>query len=301
MGNARWSADQWSGYAASVAAKPQAAVFTSTGMNSELDPSRIAFRESRDSDANPNSTPIILGLDVTGSMGHLAHQLVRSGANTVMTELLDRRPITDPHLAVMGIGDAKCDTAPLQVSQFEADVRIAQQTERIWIEGCGGGNGEESYTLPWLFAATKIKADAIEKRGRKGYLFTVGDDGPPAVVRRQDAKRFLDVDLEADITTQQLLTMVERDWHVFHLMVVKGSTMSNRVSDAWKNVLGSRALPLSDPDALPEVVISTIQTIEGADASTVAKTWSGQKALVVRDAIAGLVPTDNGGTDVVTL
>ena len=76
----------------------------------------------------------------------------------------------------MAIGDAECDRAPLQVTQFEADIRLADQLRELWIEGGGGGNRGESYHLPWAFAAMRTSTDCFERRGRKGYLFTIGDE-----------------------------------------------------------------------------------------------------------------------------
>lgn len=61
---------------------------------------------------------------------------------------------------------------------FEADIRIARQLEKLWLEKGGGGNCCESYTLPWYFAALHTAIDWFEKRGQKGYLFTVGDELP---------------------------------------------------------------------------------------------------------------------------
>ncbi|HAO33838.1 MAG TPA: hypothetical protein DCQ84_12920, partial [Candidatus Competibacteraceae bacterium] len=58
-------------------------------------------------------------------------------------------------------------------------IRIARQLRRLWLEKGGGGNACESYTLPWYFAATHTAIDCFEKRGKKGYLFTVGDEEPP--------------------------------------------------------------------------------------------------------------------------
>jgi hypothetical protein len=95
-------------------------------MKAALNPAKIKMRESRDSDDNLPSTPIIVGIDVTGSMGVLAETLVKRGLKPLFEEILDRKPVTDPHVMAMAIGDAWCDRAPLQVTQFEADISVAE-------------------------------------------------------------------------------------------------------------------------------------------------------------------------------
>ena len=153
MGAGRFSPDDWDAFTTTrTAGKSTAAVF-SHGLNPHLDPRNIknGIRESRDSDANPASTAIIIGLDVTGSMGLIADAIAREGLKTLFTEIYDRQPVRDPHILFMGVGDALCDTAPLQVSQFEADIRIADQLVDLWLESGGGANACESYTLPWYF------------------------------------------------------------------------------------------------------------------------------------------------------
>jgi hypothetical protein len=153
MGTARWDPTDWSAYAASTTGKTTDAVFASRAIDSDLNPFGVAVRESRDSDLNPESTAIIVGLDVTGSMGMIADALARKGLGTMVEEILARKPVSDPHILCMGIGDVLYDRAPLQVTQFEADIRIAKQLEKLWLEKGGGGNSCESYTLPWYFAA----------------------------------------------------------------------------------------------------------------------------------------------------
>ena len=137
------------------------------------------MRESRDSKDNPKSTPVIVALDVTGSMGMLADVIAREGLGVLFNAILDLKPISDPHVMFMGVGDANCDSAPLQVSQFEADNRIVEQLTQLFIEHGGGGNNFESYNLPWYFGARHTEHDSLIKRGKRGYLFTVGDEEAP--------------------------------------------------------------------------------------------------------------------------
>lgn len=296
MGIARWDPDQWDKYVSKTKGKSRAEIFTRHSIDKSLDPREITVRESCDSDLNPLSTPIIVAVDDTGSMGFLAEDLIRNGLGVLIEEIYARKPVTDPHVMCMAVGDAWFDRAPLQVTQFEADIRLADQLTKFWIEGGGGGNSCESYNLPWYFAATRTKCDAILKRNKKGYLFTVGDEPPPHVLLAQHARDIFGASLQRDLGTRDLLTMASQSWEIFHIMVEEGSfyrTAANRVRDEWRAYLGQRAIALSDHTNLAELIVSTIQVNEGEDAAKVAAAWSGSTAMVVRKSLAALT---SGGT-----
>lgn len=235
-------------------------IFTRSTINPDFDPSKIVFRESRDSEANPASTPIILACDVTGSMGQLAETIVKHDLGEIMKQLYDARPVTDPHIMCMAIGDSECDQAPLQCTQFEADIRIAKQLEEIWLEGGGGGNGGESYPLAWFFAAYKTKVDSIKKRKHKGYLFTIGDESPLPTIRRPALKRFLGVDAQSDMDSKTLFEHALGDWEIFHL-IVKPVTTQNVVAD-WRAMIGQRAIVVPDITKLAAGIVATIEYME---------------------------------------
>lgn len=298
MGSGRWSPEDWGAHVASTASKPAAAIFRSHshGMHADLDPSKITMRESCDSVANPCSTPIIVGIDVTGSMGVLATVLVKEKLGTLVEEIYnpDRMPVRDPHVMLMAIGDAWCDRAPLQATQFEADTTLIKQLENFYVEGGGGGNRYESYNLPWYFAATKTKCDSMIKRNKKGYLFTAGDEEPPPVLLASHVKQFLGGGCEDNIPTKDLLTMVSQSWEVYHLCVAEGNhyrSCGPQVKEQWQELLGERAIELTDHTKLSEVIVSLIQANEGMDPAKVAASWSGDTALVVAHAVAGLTKT----------
>lgn len=271
--------------------------FTSRGMKDYLNPKGVGMRESRDSVDNPNSTALIVALDVTGSMGAVANKIAIEGLGTLFGEILSRKPITDPHMMFMAVGDVKYDRAPLQVSQFEADNRIFEQLRDIWVEGGGGGNSSESYTFPWYFAAMHTSIDCFEKRKKKGYLFTLGDENCPESLLSKEIEQFLGENPERDFTASELLAMVEKQYHVFHIVIEEGSHARNHLSSvmkSWKNVLGQHVIPLSDYTKLAEVIVSTIQVVEGEDKAAVAKSWSGDTSLVVSNAIKDLTTVNVG-------
>lgn len=288
MGYARWNPSDWTDYVARGRGKRTDELFARRGMNPALDPFGVGVRESRDSDLNPCSTGIVVALDVTGSMGMLADAMAREGLGTLVEEILRRRPVSDPHTMIMGVGDAACDQAPLQATQFEADIRIAEQLSALWLEKGGGGNDHESYHLPWYFAAMHTRMDCWEKRGRKGYLFTVGDEDPPGRLPAAQVRRVVGDRLHRDLSAAEVLRMAQRSFHVFHLVVEEGSYAArdpDRVVSNWTRLLGERTLRLADHRRMAEVIVSAIAVAEGAQPEDVAESWSGATAGVVRHAL----------------
>jgi hypothetical protein len=90
---------------------------------------------------------------------------------------------------------------------------------------------------------------------------------------------------------QELLTMVSRTYHVFHVVVEEGNHARAhlpRVLKKWNNLLGQRVLRLKDYRRLAEVVVSAIEVNEGRDRDTVARSWSGETSNVVAHALGAL-------------
>jgi hypothetical protein len=225
------------------------------------------MRESRDSADNPQSTASIVALDVTGSMGILAEHIAKEGLGPLFTRLYAERPVSDPHIMFMGVGDAFYDRAPLQVSQFEADNRIVEQLTELYLEGGGGGNDAESYHLPWYFAARKTSIDCWEKRGRKGYLFTVGDEEIPAPLTGEQIERVLGDRVQGNLSAKDLLEEVGKQYHAFHIIIEEGNYARDhlpRVQKRWQELLGQRALSLKDHTKLGDGIVSIIEMNEAS-------------------------------------
>jgi hypothetical protein len=146
-------------------------VYKSRRIQPELDPKNV-MRECCDSEEHPNTIPVILALDVTGSMGSTAVK-VASKLNEVMTKLYDN--VTDVEFCIMGIGDLAFDSAPIQISQFESDIRIAENVDNIYHEHGGGGNNFESYSFAWYMGLRHTNLDCWN-RGKKGIIITLGHD-----------------------------------------------------------------------------------------------------------------------------
>ena len=55
------------------------------------------------------------------------------------------------------------------------------------------------------------------------------------------------------------------DWHIFHLIVETASTKEQDAVRKWRELLGERAIVVSDVDNLAEIIVSLIQVVSGAN------------------------------------
>ncbi|WP_136667267.1 hypothetical protein [Flavobacterium sp. H122] len=240
---------------AGYASKSVSEIFTQNSKrmaHPSMNPNGIVFREARDSDVHPNSVPIILGLDVTGSMGHIPHELIKDGLPKLMGGII-QGGVPDPALLFLGIGDHECDGYPLQVGQFESgDEELDMWLTRTYIESGGGGNAGESYLLAWYFAAFHTRTDAFEKRNQKGLLFTVGDEPTLKILPASSIKEIMGSGQQT-YTHLDLLDEVKKRYDVYHISVLHSDQAIN-ADRGWKELLGQNCLSITDHKEIPNVI-----------------------------------------------
>lgn len=270
MGHGRFSTETWTEVKNTRSSMTRDQVFTQRKIHAAFDPLGIVLRESTDSPDNPNSTPVIIAMDVTGSMGAIPEYMAKHGLGEMINDILANKPIPDPHIMVGAIGDIYGDNAPLQMSQFEADNRIATQISQLYLEGGGGRQDSESYDLPWLFAATKTKTDSFKKRDRKGYIFTVGDEPAPDRTHTKEVLRAVFANIERGYTSAEMLAEAQKEWVVFHIIAEQGSRGKfYDTKESWSRLLGPNAISMSNFAHLPQLIVAILAIAEGANISSV--------------------------------
>ena len=283
-------------------------MFTQRDITKELKPYNV-IRECVDSAEHPNTKPVILALDVTGSMGRAAVNVAKQ-LNVVMTELYNK--VNDIEFMIMGIGDFAYDYAPLQVSQFESDIRIAEQLDKIsfegggggngyytnggatsWVNtfggaadvtisggtvkaisgtGCaiGGGNGYESYSAAWYFGLNNTKLDCWN-RGEKGIIITMGDEPLNPYLPRTKFNTIVGSNAEKDIETDQLYAEASKKFDIYHLNVVHGTSgrFTEDIHKTFGKYLDSKHLRDTSVDNVTNDIVDIIVNAYNANTNTI--------------------------------
>ena len=293
MGSGSWTVRDWTTYTTTKGYSASSTVdslYSRTYMKETLSPKSVT-REACDSDEHPNSTPIIIGLDVTGSMSHCLESVFKK-LNDLISELYDRKPIEDPQIMFAAFGDTECDDYPLQVTQFESDIRIAEQLNDVYFERGGGGNAGESYSLPWYFAARHTKIDSWDKHKKKGFIFTIGDECCLPKISKEAIKKFIGDDVQDDINSEEILTELSRRYNVYHLII--HPVYYQPVKEEWTSLLGQNAIELKDESKIAETIVSILEMHAGKSLDEVAESWDGSTGLMIKDALKNLKITDEG-------
>ena len=230
-------------------------LFTQRELHPRLNP-RNVIRECCDSEDHPETVPVILALDVTGSMGSASAEVAKK-MNEVMTRLYGE--IRDVEFLVMGIGDLSYDRVPIQMSQFEADIRIAEQLDLVYMEHGGGGNAFESYTAAWYMGLHHTRLDCW-RREKKGLIVTMGDEPLNPYLPREPLSAVTGDLVRADVETRHLYREVSRRYDVYHIHVShrQPDRYEERVMDSFGKQLPDGHLVLSDLDGISGALIRIV-------------------------------------------
>lgn len=245
---------------------------TSSSLKRELDPNFIDIREARDNIDHPETIPIIIGIDVTGSMGDIPQELIRDGLPHII-DIITKAGINDASICICAFGDAT-DYAPLQISQFEAcDELLDKWLTSIWLESCGGGNGGEDPSLLWWFASKHIKTDAWDKRGQKGIIITISDElCHKNITITPHSPQYLK-NLKNNYSALLYLENAKRTWNICHIHTHNKQTQEGvDILGNWKELIGEENVIREDnvsdiPKRIAEFIISNVKLKEKTDNS----------------------------------
>lgn len=270
MGGGSWNASTFRTYTTSVknmAMSSSGAVvmdglgyqdnFKNVSIDPLLNPKNV-MRECRDSEEHPNTIPVIIAVDVTGSMT-TAGMEVASKIGIIVQSLFDK--YDDIQICCMGIGDLAYDDAPIQIGQFESDIRIAEQLDKIYFERGGGGNGFESYTAAWYYGLRHCDLDCW-KRGKKGIIITTGDEPLNPYLPKHQLSYVSGDGVEADIETDRLYEEASQKFDIYHIAVNNIATSyawyKKSIQSSFGKILPEGHLLESTMDGLATSIVKCI-------------------------------------------
>lgn len=212
-----------------------------------------------DSEQHPNTLPIQIYLDVTGSMRSIPVMFIKDGLPKMISGLI-QKGIKDPSILFACIGDHECDKFPLQLGQFESgDEELDMWLERSFVEGGGGGNKGESYLLSWFNAANFIFTDLWEKRKQKGFIFTIGDE--PTLLNisgnaiKEIYKNNID-EVKSSYSAKELYKEASKYNNIYHIHVKHNKDRITNIGD----IIGQNLLTVTSHEEIPELIYNTINS-----------------------------------------
>jgi hypothetical protein len=117
----------------------------------------------------------------------------------------------------------------------------------------------ESYELAMYAMARHTSLDCHEKRGRRGYLFLIGDELPYGKVKAREAREVIGDRLTADIPLTRLLPELQQKFDVYYILPAGTAySGSSKILDPWRRLLGQNVLELDDLDAVCETIALTV-------------------------------------------
>ncbi len=223
----------------------------------------ITTRVARDSEAHPNSYPIIIALDLTGSMQQIPQNLIKTGLPTIISNAI-QGGVQSPALLFLGVGDHEIDDEPLQVGQFESgDEELDLWLGRTYLEQGGGSNEGESYSLAHYFAAKHCITDHWQKRAQKGLLITIGDEPSLKSYPTRALKEVMGTSLQGlGFTDKEILVEAQEQWEVYHINPRDNGKASmggwRDTKGYWSELLGQNYLGTDDYENIPDMISKLI-------------------------------------------
>ena len=169
--------------------------------------------------------------------------------------------LTDPSVSFCAIGDATCDDAPLQITDFGQGVQLDQLISKIYLEGGGGGGTDESYELAAYFYLKHCNMLNVETP----YFFVTGDEHFYTAILPKTIKEVFGSQ-DAKINSKDIWKELCKKFNVFHLHKSYFQKDEDvEILNQWKLALGeARILQVQTPKACIDVILGVMALTSGA-------------------------------------
>ncbi len=253
-----------------------------------LSPNGLKIRECRDSDQHPETFPVALTVDTTGSMQDVPIFLQKE-LNKLMGYFLAEKVSGKHYLGENGTPSILISAVDdyvngekrgcAQVSEWENDIKIDDCLTNLWITGNGGGGvsetpplTRESYILALYAAARHTSHDRFDKRGKKGCWFIIGDEASYTSVTPEQIqyvfgetlKEAVGVDPKdlhkVKVGIKTLIEEASKLYEIFFILPNHTSHWGDKgILNFWKGLLPQgHVLELEDLDKICELIAGCV-------------------------------------------
>jgi hypothetical protein len=186
-----------------------------------------------------STNPLIIAVDVTGSMGHWPF------------EIFDRLPLlymtlsqyrSDLEISFAAIGDAACDRFPLQTTDFARGFDLETRLKALYGEG-GGGDEPESYGLFAWWVANHVETP----EARMPFLIVFGDATMHLKVPTGQIKHFLGDEVAKDEDSLATWQQVSSRFNTWFLRRPTG-TDGDSCWKQWADAVGAQKVVMMDDE-----------------------------------------------------
>lgn len=177
-----------------------------------------------------SEAPLVIVCDVTGSMGEWPATIF---SKLPYLELEGKEYLGKTmEISFAAIGDANCDSYPLQVRPFDSGKNLEKRLKELIIEGGGGDQVTESYELAALYYARNTEMpNAI-----KPVIIFIGDEMPYDFISKDQAETWTYNKLQSKENTKQIFGELNKKYSVYLIRKPYEDTGTNSVSSVDKKI-----------------------------------------------------------------
>lgn len=191
----------------------------------------LARTNPQKSISSQSSTPMIIAVDITGSMARWPF------------EIFDRLPLLyqtlsqwrqDLEISFMAVGDAMAQNYPFQVTQFARGFELESELGALHGESGGDNNPPESYGLvPWYIQNRVTVRNDIEKP----FCIIFGDVRMEPAVTSPMFRKVFDIEWQKTDSVA-LFQRVSQSWDLRFLCLPPPLEKQNIIDEQWADAIG---------------------------------------------------------------
>jgi hypothetical protein len=218
--------------------------------------------------SSSSPTPLVVGVDVTGSMGEWP-KLIFQKLPVLYNEAKLHLPDLD--ISFCAIGDANIDQFPLQVCDFKKGKELEEHINSLYPEAGGGGGTKESYELAAYFYARHCRLPAA----KRGLFVFCGDEGFYERIKVNTVKKMIGDTLSQDVDSFVVFAELKKRFDVYILRVPFGEPEKDQlIQEQWQRALDRQAvLRMDDPKRIVDCIIG-LTAIHAEEADSFSKRLS---------------------------